>query len=131
MVKDKDRQGKFEAALHLLKNSKCSIRAAGRQVGLHESSLRGLLKKNNISSASIESIERSGRCQRELKPVIPIKDEEALASNINLKAKLGFGLTRADMKDLVAKFVDLHKEQETELGAYLRKYCKFKVKKCF
>jgi len=73
-------------------------------------------------------VESLVRCKRVRQPYIPIKDEEALVSTIHLKAKQGFGLKRADIKDLVTKFVDYHKQQKTELGAHLRKYCKFKVK---
>jgi len=125
----KNRQDKLDAALHLLKNSKCSIRAAGRHVGIHESSLRGLLKSNTKTSASIDSIDRLVMQKSGRKKAIPIKDEEALATAVCLKAKQGFGLTKADITDLVRNFIGRHKEQETELGAHLQKYCKFKVKK--
>jgi len=127
IVHNKVEQVKLDAALHLLKNSKCSIRAAGRQVGLPESSLRKILKNNMKTLASIDSIERLVTGKSGMKRVLPAKNEEALASAIRLRAKQGLNLTRADIKDLVGKFIDHHKNRETELGAHLRKYCTFKV----
>ena len=48
---------------------------------------------------------------------------------INVKSKWGFALTRVELADLVHEFVKENKKKDSELGDYLKKYCKFKVRK--
>ena len=95
-----------------------SIRKAGKQLGLHEASIRRHLKaeKENKTIGTVG-----------IKTALPENSEEELALMLTLKAKWGFASSREEVKSLVQDFVRKVKGTDTPEGGHLAKYCKFKV----
>lgn len=123
-TKTKVTQDKLDTALHHLKNN-CSKREAAKKAGINEGALRWILKKKE--NKEIDEIGQLVNCNAGMKTALPPEEETLLAKAIRLRAKWGFGWTRSDIQAFVKGFIDVNMEKDTDLGNYLKKYCKFKV----
>lgn len=93
-----------------------SIRAAAKEHGMHEWTLRDKLKKKPARRAKLGA-----------ETAIPESDETQLAFLLSLKSKWGFASTREEVKGIVQEFVSDNKGADSPLGQHLQTYCHFKV----
>ena len=92
---------KLETAFNMLKDSH-SVRATAKHIGVNESTLRSIIKRNqNTIDNTTQFMPSTSGMQRTL----PHREEASLASVIRLRAKCGFGLSRSDIQDIVQSFV--------------------------
>ena len=117
-------QSDIDAALHSVREGS-SIRRAAKRIGMDESTLRKKIKRQKVPLEEIECLEVIE--QRGVKRSLPEEAEVSLAAMIRLCARWGFGLSGNEVKDLVRDYVAANREAETEVGAYLRRSCQFKV----
>ena len=119
----KHSQANLDNALHMLKSG-LSIRKASKASGLSESTLRYKLKALKVP---IDELQHMPNVQRGNKSSLPVEAEISLATMARLCARWGLGLDSDAIKQLVAEYVSTNKEKDTEIGQYLRQYCRFKV----
>ena len=113
---------KVKDALAKIIKGEVSIRKAAKTATVSEFALRKYLKRYRDDLGSFERCSSGGHTS------LPERSERELAFCLNLKARWGFALTTDEVKRIVYEYVSFNYESETELGSYLRKYCRFKVK---
>lgn len=111
---DKNLKDNLEKAIKAVKEDKVSVRAAAKLHGVSRTSLQRRLNP-------VEKLTKSVGGQLS----IPKDAEIELAQCLKLKSKWGFGNTIKELRQFVKMYVDQNITKETEIGKYLRKYCKF------
>ena len=94
-----------------------SVRAASKNFGIHEATLRDMLKHADSSGGWHGGI-----------TAIPEREEYELAHLLTLKSKWGFVSTRVKMKCLVQEYVQANKNLDTPVGKHLWKFRNFTVR---
>ena len=122
----KHSQVDLDNALHML-NDGSSIRKASKASGLNESTLRYKLKALKASKVPISELRHMPSVKRGNKSSLPVEAEISLAMMARLTARWGLGLDSDAIKQLVAEYVSANREKDTDIGQYLRQYCRFKV----
>ena len=115
--RDPNREIRIEEALKLHAEG-ASIRRAAKDTGVSDASLRHRL-----------AAEQKGQTlmSRGNQTSLPEESERSLSAVLTLKSKWGFACNRAEVKQLVFDYVQKNKDLDTDIGKYLRKYCRFKV----
>ena len=116
----------LDNALHML-NSGTSIRKASKASGLGESTLRYKLKALKASEVKLSELRHMPTVNRGNKSSLPREAEISLATMTRLTARWGLGLDSDAMKQFVGEYVAANRDKDTDIGKYLRKYCRFKV----
>lgn len=119
----KHNQSDVDSALHLVKNG-MSKRKAAKTIGMSESTLRSKLK---AMKSPLHEISYLSSAKRGTKNSLPEEAEVSLATMIRLCSRWGLGLDSDAVRGLVQEYIKQNKEKPGELGAYLKKYCRFKV----
>ena len=120
----KHKQSDIDTALCRVKSG-TSIRKAAKHIGMDESTLRKKIKRLNMPLEEVECLEAFQK--RGVNRSLPEEAEVSLAAMIRLCSRWGFGLGGSEVKELVRDYVAANMEVDSEVGAYLRKNCQFKV----
>ena len=112
---DKDLEEKIEKALKAIKEEGVSVRTAAKLHGVGRMTLQRRLATGEKPKKSV-----GGQLS------LPKEAEMELAEYLKIKANGGFGNILNELKQLVRLYVDANSCEDTPIGTYLRKYCKFK-----
>jgi hypothetical protein len=107
---------KLQNCLRVIREEGVSVNAAALQFGIPEATVR----RHNNANKFGECVSPIGRV-----PYVPPDVQSELAVIAKTAARHGFGLTREEVRDLVAGYVQENWDKENVLGMYLRKNCKF------
>ena len=107
---------KLQDAIHKVRSGAISKRKAAKEIGVSEWTVRDRMKRH-------APVQKEGAHTS-----LPYESERELQKMLEIKAKWGYAATRDEVSDLVQSYVNENKTKDTELGQYLQRYCKFKVR---
>ena len=107
---------KIRDAIERIKDARISKRKAAKEVGVSEWTIRQRMKNPGFVPAA-----EGGHTS------LPYESERELHKMLEIKSSWGYAASKDEVNDLVAAYVKENMNKNTELGDYLRKYCRFKV----